>query len=403
MARGHHPNFVRGAAALGEPRLRAIAGRASVAVAAKLTAEQLAAELLRALPDANDVWPLLETGDLEPIGVALGLGVRARWRSKLSAAEFEALPFYRKPSYDQDVLNVLLASGPAPEPQPRAVARRRLSKAWPELATLAAWAKADRKAIARRLAKAMPGCAAGKPALVGERELVHLRHGKLGVDFVVVPGGKLAMGLAATEQRELTKLAHAAGEDAMRGAKELATAARPAHDVKVAGFAVAVAPLTRAQLGALGAEVVDEMPGDAARAYGPGAARAVATAKLRLLSEAEWEWVARAGGTRAWLSGDRAPAAWAERRTQGLADVHPFGVDQLGWGEWVDDGWHASYRGAPAVSAAWTPCEWPVVARGGALALWPWQTGELVMCHAAARMRDSNGAHCVRLVMDLPG
>src|SRR5580704_16462892 len=121
MARRFHPNFVRGAAGLGDRRLREITTRAGVAVAAKLTAEQLAAELLRALPEANEMWSLIETADLEPIGVALGLGTRARWRSKLSAAEFEALPFYKKPSYDQDVLDALLASGPAPEPGLRAV------------------------------------------------------------------------------------------------------------------------------------------------------------------------------------------------------------------------------------------------------------------------------------------
>ncbi len=205
MARRYHPNFVRGATGLGEPRLREIAGRAGVAVPAKATAEQLAGELLRARPAANEMWPLIETADLEPIGLALGLGPRARWRSKLSPAEFEALPFYKKPSYDQDVLDALCASGPAPEPQPRPAVKRKLSKAWPELATLAAWAKADRKAVAKRLAKAL-GCAANKPALVGDRELVHLRHGKLGLDLVVVPGGKLAMGLAAGELRELNKL-----------------------------------------------------------------------------------------------------------------------------------------------------------------------------------------------------
>ena len=302
---------------------------------------------------------------------------------------------------------MLLASGPPPEPKPRAGKKRKLSKAWPELATLAAWTKAsksERAAVARRLAKALPAFAAGKPALAGPHELPRLRHKKLGVDFVVVPGGKLAMGLSAAEQRDLAKVAKAAGDEAVSGAKDIAAQARPAHDVKVAAFAVAVHPLTRAQLSALGAEVVDELPGDAARATGPDAARAIAAAAapLRLPSEAEWEWLARAGGARAWLSGDRTAAEWAELHARGESDDHPFAVDGLGWGEWIDDGWHATYRGAPATSAAWQPAEWPTVARGGALALWPWQTGELVMCHAAARSRDAGGQHCVRLAVDLP-
>jgi hypothetical protein len=93
---------------------------------------------------------------------------------------------------------------------------------------------------------------------------------------------------------------------------------------------------------------------------------------------------------------------WAELHHRGEADPHPFAVEGLGWGGWVDDGWHPSYRGAPTTAAAWQPCEWPVVARGGVLALWPWSGGELAMCHVAARHHDRTGAHCVRLVLELP-
>nr|HEX4312864.1 hypothetical protein [Kofleriaceae bacterium] len=405
MARTHYPSFVRGAAGLGVARLGEVASAAGVAVPATATAEQLAAALLSKLDEPAALGALITADDLEAIGRTLGLGDRATWKSKLSAAAFEALPFYRKPSYDQDVLDALVASGPAPEPTPRAAAKRVASKAFPELASLAAWLKltpAQRAAVGKRLAKALPGYAAGKPALAGELQLPVVRHGKLGVDFVAVPGGKLAMGVSAGEQRELGKLAKAAGSDAEAAAKELVARAKPAHDVKVLPFVVATRPLTRAQLTALGADVADELPGDLARTTGPDAARAVAASKLRLPSEAEWEWLARAGGARCWLSGDRTASEWAELHARGEADAHPLAVDGLGWGDWVDDGWHATYRGAPATTAAWQPAEWPTVARGGALARWPWQAGDVVACHAAARQHDPDGRHCVRLALDLP-
>ena len=49
----------------------------------------------------------LSDRDVEAIGAALGVGARAGWRPRVSAEEFERLPFYSKPSYDQDVWEAL--------------------------------------------------------------------------------------------------------------------------------------------------------------------------------------------------------------------------------------------------------------------------------------------------------
>ncbi len=101
----------------------------------------------------------------------------------------------------------------------------------------------------------------------------------------------------------------------------------------------------------------------------------------RLLSEAEWEYVARAGSATKYSWGNSigsnrancygcgsqwdyeqtAPAGSFEPNAFGLYDVHGNVY------EWVEDCWNGSYEGAPADGSAWLDgdCERRVV-RGGA-------------------------------------
>lgn len=101
----------------------------------------------------------------------------------------------------------------------------------------------------------------------------------------------------------------------------------------------------------------------------------------RLLSEAEWEYVARAGSATKYSWGNSigsnrancygcgsqwdyeqtAPAGSFEPNAFGLYEVHGNVY------EWVEDCWNGSYEGAPADGSAWTSgdCERRVV-RGGA-------------------------------------
>jgi formylglycine-generating enzyme required for sulfatase activity len=98
----------------------------------------------------------------------------------------------------------------------------------------------------------------------------------------------------------------------------------------------------------------------------------------RLLSEAEYEYAARAGTTTAYSFGDdwamlgeyawfldnsdhqAHPVGEKKRNAFGLFDMHG-NVEQ-----WVEDCWHESYYGAPSDGSAWTSADCPLrVVRGG--------------------------------------
>ena len=86
----------------------------------------------------------------------------------------------------------------------------------------------------------------------------------------------------------------------------------------------------------------------------------------RLLSESEWEYVARAGTTRAYYTGatiskrqanyGRKPGGYGKKTTPvGEFSPNGFGLHDVHgnvW-EWVEDCWNGSYDGAPSDGSAW--------------------------------------------------
>lgn len=117
----------------------------------------------------------------------------------------------------------------------------------------------------------------------------------------------------------------------------------------------------------------------------------------RLPSEAEWEYVARAGAATYYSWGNEVGegkancgvcgSRWDNKQTApvGSFEANAFGLFDLHgnvW-EWVEDTWHDNYNGAPSDGAAWNRGNDPTfkVARGGA-----WGVGaELLRAHTRVK------------------
>ena len=142
----------------------------------------------------------------------------------------------------------------------------------------------------------------------------------------------------------------------------------------------------------------------------------------RLLSEAEWEYVARAGTTTARYWGESEAGQcryangadagtgfeWAESCHDGHARTAPVGryeanafglYDVLGnvW-EWTQDCWNKSYAGAPSNGGAWESgnCSWRVL-RGGSWGIEPGYLRSAVRDRSTAGNRNNgNGFRLAR-------
>lgn len=414
------PNYVRGVSAAGEAALVAIASsfadwqlKAPIDTSLR-GAEALAADYLKKLSHPEHVFGALPADAQDRVAAAVGCTTRAAWAPAEPIAHGgQAIPSYRMPSWEKDVYAVLFLKQKAAPPRARetteTVASHSNDNDWPELSSLTRWKRAKHHAgLAESLALALgKGWKPGPPA--GSWQLPSVRSVKLGVSLVAIPGGTFEMGLSLEEHAELKKRVKGRGAEASVHVRELAKLARPVHRVKVGPFLCATTPLRALHMKKLGLEAESgdsDNPHGILRVDSETASAIVAKTKLRLLAESAWEWLARAAGTRCWLSGERAPEVWAEATLASALDhdEHPFGIAGLGWGEWIDDGWHPNYVGAPNRSTSWEPETRPTVVRGGALAHWPWQVGgELVLAHAAARDRaGENARHAVRLALALP-
>ncbi len=406
------PNFVGGVAAAGVEALRDAAATFSpFQLRAPIDTtladpEALAADYLAKLNYPEHVFGALSPEAQDRVAVAVGCAPSAEWEP--SAPVAAGTPSYLAPSWEKDVFDVLFRKEAARASTPRkpTASHRSNASEWPEFRSLENWRQAGNQVdVVGALAASMgKGWDALDPA--GANELPRIRSSKYGITMVVIPGGTFSMGVPDAEARALSTQAKRFGSEAHELVDDLIARARPVRAVTVDAFLCAEGPLVSDHEKRLACEGDASNPHAVLRMGAAAAAAAVATSGMRFLAESEWEWIARAAGMRAWLSGDESPEQWASRMLVGTLEAmsHPFGVLGLGWGEWVDDGWHANYVDAPARSTSWEPMTLPEVVRGGALELWPWQVGgEALLLHAAARGRAPEGAvNAVRLASDLP-
>jgi formylglycine-generating enzyme required for sulfatase activity len=219
--------------------------------------------------------------------------------------------------------------------------------------------------------------------------------------MLVVPGGKFVMGSPPAE-------------------KDRSQSEGPQHEVTIARpFAVGKTEVTFEQWDACVsagacAEVRDSTWGRGDRpvinVIWGDAKRYVAwlsrmTGKTyRLLSEAEWEYAARAGSQARFTFGDDDTQldryAWyrgnSDRKTQpvGRKAANAFGLHDM-YGnvfEWVEDLWHPTYDGAPSDGSAWLDGGAPGrrVVRGGSWYYDPPSLRSASRAGPPADLRDGN-------------
>ena len=136
----------------------------------------------------------------------------------------------------------------------------------------------------------------------------------------------------------------------------------------------------------------------------------------RLLSEAEWEYAARAGTRTAYPWGVAAGrnranckgcgSRWDGRKTAqvGTFPVNSFGLRDMHGNarEWVEDCWHSSYRGAPADGSAWTEggdCRRRVL-RSGSWNEIPWDIRSASRLAGKVKTRNSKSGFRIALTLD---
>ena len=271
----------------------------------------------------------------------------------------------------------------------------------PDFDTWKRLSDAQRKKIANDVAAALGDewTAGGK--LRGTLKVAAVQHVRSNTEFVVIPGGTFTAGVRPDDLEQLGNVEWVEDE-ASEYLKQIAEAA-PAHDVTVAPFLVARAPLlvkhARAIVGTkvgwvIGDEGSDRSPIRFTKAQCTPILKAI---PWRLPTAIEWEWVARDGGKYAFINGatpDDAEAACSALYGKAFllersdAGSNGFGVWGMPWGDWI---------------ATPTRPRVPHAGRGGAAMSYPWQNDELLM--QLAGMADdgcANAEQCLRFAIDLP-
>ena len=196
--------------------------------------------------------------------------------------------------------------------------------------------------------------------------------------MMVLPAGNFRMG--TTAERMCSEDDDAYCVDVSSDDRE-----KPAHEVRIAHpFAVSVYEVTYGDYGRFDPSVTSGGIRDYLEAVHSGTYEDIPMAyvtwqsakkyvawlssqtgkEYRLLSEAEWEYAARAGTTTAFSWGDEFPHnrahccggdGWRRPMPVGSYEPNGFGLYDMHGNvpEWVEDCWNDNYRGAPDDGSAW--------------------------------------------------
>ncbi len=207
-----------------------------------------------------------------------------------------------------------------------------------------------------QLSKDAPGVQTTKPVAVAETKLEVgsiLKDCADCPEMVVLPAGSFEMG--SNEHRSI----------------------QPVHRVNVPSFLIGKTEVTQGQWKAvMGSNPshfsncgddcpVEQVTWNDAQEFAQRLSQKTGK-QYRLLSEAEWEYAARAGSSTKWSFGDAeyqvGDHAWyavnSQHKSQRVAQKRPnaFGLYDMHGNveEWVEDCWHDNYVGAPTDGSAWT-------------------------------------------------
>jgi formylglycine-generating enzyme required for sulfatase activity len=230
--------------------------------------------------------------------------------------------------------------------------------------------------------------------------LPEFTHRTTGTTWVYIPSGSYTMGLSENEEKAARRIE----EPPPLNIEEM----RPVHRVDVAPFLVMKAPVTwrlvESLLGTLdtSGRPVFTTPRALSSAYLTRPEVDALSSKLgfKLPTEAQWEYMCRAGTTDLFFFGNDLPSGHdvlAEIVCSNLAKsrANPFGIVGLFVGEWCRDRFRKTYD-----DLLETP---DLVVRGGASVFWPWQDSEWAYCISAMRMPSSDliGGMCgARFVLE---
>jgi len=183
-------------------------------------------------------------------------------------------------------------------------------------------------------------------------------------EMIVAPAGDFVMGSPETEE----------GRFDAEGPQHKVAISRPfavsRFDVTSADWDACVSgggcPQVGANAAGRGNKPVTNVTWDEAKQYAGWLAQLTGQ-PYRLLTEAEWEYAARAGTTTAYFWGDEVGdgnancdgcgSEWDKRETSPVGSFKPnaFGLHDMAgnvW-QWVQDCYHVDYQGAPTDASAW--------------------------------------------------